>query len=67
MRTPSAPQPLVDNIAGYLQCMSSDAVAAAARGDIDVVALFRAELANRGLDLAGKWVGFEAARVGTWG
>lgn len=38
-------------------------LAAAARGEIDFNALAREELASRGLDLQGKWVGFEAARA----
>lgn len=62
MRTASArQQDLAGNIAGYLQCMDCEAIAAAARGEIDVAALFRTELASRGLDRSGKWVGFEAA------
>lgn len=39
-------------------------LAAAARGEIDLNRLAQEELASRGLDCAGKWVGFEvAARV----
>lgn len=35
--------------------------AAAARGEVDLNALARAELAARGLDQGGRWVGFDAA------
>lgn len=34
---------------------------AAARGEVDLNALARAELAARGLDQRGQWVGFDAA------
>lgn len=36
-------------IAEYIQCMDTQAIAAAARGDIDLLALFSAELASRGM------------------
>ena len=59
-------QALADKISDYLQCMDCDAVASAARGEIDVVGLFRAELVSRGLDRSGTWVGFgPAARLNT--
>lgn len=32
------------------------------RGEIDLLALVRSELANRGLDRDGKWVGFDEAK-----
>ena len=38
------------------------AVAAAARGELDLNRLARVELASRGLDRDGVWVGFERAR-----
>jgi hypothetical protein len=34
---------------------------AAARGDLDLNQLAREELASRGLDMAGQWVGFTQA------
>lgn len=45
----------------YLQTMPADALAAAARGDINLNTLARHELANRGLNRAAKWVGFPEA------
>jgi hypothetical protein len=48
--------------AEHMQPFPSAVLAAVARGEIDLNAIARAELANRGLDLAGKWVGFEAAK-----
>lgn len=51
----------IDNIAGYIQCMSTAAIAAAARGEVDIIGLLRAELGARGMDTSGKWVGFKRA------
>ncbi len=34
-----------------------------AAGDVDLAQLARAELANRGLDALGRWVGEQTARV----
>ena len=36
-------------------------LAAAVRGEVDALALIRRELAQRGLDHNGKWIGFPAA------
>ncbi len=47
---------------GFLQTALTKLLAAAARGEIDLNRLAREELANRGLDTKGQWVGFEAAR-----
>ena len=47
---------------GQLQCMGSAALAAAARGELDLNALARIELAARGQDESAKWVGFDKAR-----
>lgn len=44
-----------------LQGMHKDILIAAARGDIDLNALARIELANRGLGMSGHWVGFKEA------
>lgn len=46
-----------------LQSAATALLTAAARGEIDINALAREELANRGLDLNGQWVGFKAARA----
>ena len=44
-----------------LQTLGSDILAMAARGEIDLNALARMDLAARGLDADGQWVGFEKA------
>ena len=48
-------------IAEMLQTFDTDLLSAIARGEIDVGPLARAELANRGLNGAGRWVGFDKA------
>ncbi len=48
---------------GFLQTALTKVLAAAARGEIDLNRLAREELANRGLDTQGKWVGFTQARL----
>lgn len=40
----------------------TDLLLAAERGLIDIVKLARKELANRGLDADGNWIGFDEAR-----
>lgn len=51
-------------IAEQLQVFDIDLLAAIHRGEVDVAALARRELANRGVSPEGKWVGFpEAARL----
>ncbi len=57
----SAPEFTVDEL-GFIQTAQAKVLAAAARGEIDLNRLAREELAARGLDDQGKWVGFEAAR-----
>lgn len=47
---------------GNLQCMGSAALAAVARGELDLNALAIIELAARGQDENAKWVGFDKAR-----
>ena len=47
---------------GFLQTALSKVLAAAARGEIDLNQLAREELASRGLDTKGVWVGFERAK-----
>lgn len=57
----AAQQQPAQAISEYLQCIPSAAIAAAARGEIDLAALFRQELSSRGLNLQGQWVGFKQA------
>ena len=52
----------VDEI-GFIQIADTKVLAAVARGEIDLNRIAREELASRGLDLSGKWVGFDAARA----
>ncbi len=46
---------------GFIQLADSKILAAVARGELDLNAIARRELANRGLDRSAKWVGFPAA------
>jgi hypothetical protein len=46
---------------GFIQLASNKVLAAAARGELDLNRLAREELAARGLDQNGVWVGFEQA------
>ena len=45
-----------------LQLFRSDLLAAIARGEIDLNHLAKVELASRGLNSNGEWIGFEKAR-----
>jgi len=54
---------LTTKAAEQIQTMSADVLAALVDGEIDVHALLRAELAARGLNTSGQWVGFDAAKV----
>lgn len=47
--------------AAYIQTIPTEVLAAAARGEIDLNQLASYELASRGLDTTGKWVGYPAA------
>lgn len=51
----------VDEI-GFIQIALTKVLAAVARGELDLNRLAREELAGRGLDKQGEWVGFEAAK-----
>lgn len=51
----------VDEI-GFIQIALTKVLAAVARGELDLNRLAREELAARGLDKQGEWVGFEAAK-----
>ncbi|MBI3479450.1 MAG: hypothetical protein HY016_03700 [Nitrosomonadales bacterium] len=46
---------------GFIQTVLTKVLAAAARGELDLNRLAREELAARGLDQNGAWVGFHKA------
>ena len=48
---------------GFIQLADTDVLAAVARGEIDLNQIAREELASRGLDDQGRWVGFDQARA----
>lgn len=50
----------VDEI-GFIQIAHVKVLAAVARGEIDLNRIAREEIAARGLDKEGRWVGFERA------
>jgi len=50
----------VDEI-GFIQLATSKVLAAVARGELDLNQLAREELAFRGQDINGVWVGFDRA------
>lgn len=60
--TYSAANFTVDEI-GFIQIADTKVLAAVARGEIDLNRIAREELASRGLDQSGNWVGFDAARA----
>jgi hypothetical protein len=47
---------------GFIQTALNKVLAAAARGELDLNRLAREEMASRGLDRDGNWVGFDRAR-----
>lgn len=47
---------------GFIQLALTKVLAAAARGEIDLNQMARKELASRGLDDQGVWVGFPRAK-----
>jgi hypothetical protein len=49
---------------GFLQLADTAVLARIARGEVDLHTLVRRELAGRGCDDSGRWVGFAAAQ--TW-
>lgn len=55
-----------DNPEYLFSCVSADLVVQIANGDIDVLAYAKKEMANRGLDCKGDWVGFDQAKK-EWG
>jgi len=52
----------VDEV-GFIQVAMTKVLAAAARGELDLNRLAREELAARGLDDKGVWVGFDRAKI----
>jgi hypothetical protein len=56
----TAPGFTVDEI-GFIQIAHVKVLAAVARGEIDLNLIAREEIAARGLDKHGRWVGFERA------
>lgn len=51
----------IDEI-GFIQTADTKVLAAVARGEIDLNLIAREEMAARGLDQNGDWVGFDKAR-----
>lgn len=60
MYTENANRFTIDEL-GFIQTALTAVLAAAARGELDLNQLAREELAARGLDKQGHWVGFEKA------
>ncbi len=60
MYTENANRFTIDEL-GFMQTALTAVLAAAARGELDLNKLAREELAARGLDKQGNWVGFEKA------
>ena len=52
----------VDEV-GFIQIAMTKVLAAVARGELDLNRLAREELAARGLDDKGVWVGFDRAKL----
>ena len=46
---------------GDIQCMNTEVLCMVARGEIDLNQIAINELAARGLDETGKWIGFDKA------
>jgi hypothetical protein len=57
--TPPLPS---DDQLSFIQLATTTVLARVARGELDLKALARRELANRGCDPSGQWVGLERAR-----
>ncbi len=47
---------------GFIQIAATKVLAAVAKGELDLNRLAREELASRGLNQEGAWVGFDRAR-----
>jgi hypothetical protein len=52
----------MEKVSGALQLLSGQALRAVLMGEIDLTALARQEFGDRGYDLTGAWVGFEASK-----
>jgi hypothetical protein len=48
---------------GFIQIAPTDVLSAVAKGELDLNHLARLEMANRGLDKDGHWVGFYNAHL----
>ena len=55
-------KPITAEELGFIQTAPTALLVAAVRGELDLNRLARVELASRGLDRDGVWVGFERAR-----
>lgn len=51
----------MDDVEGVLQLMKNEVLAAVINGEIDLNEVARQEMAGRGLDKKGAWVGFQKA------
>lgn len=60
-KTDQAPAFTLDEL-GFIQIAHTQVLAAAARGELDLNQLAREEMASRGLDREGHWVGFDRAK-----
>jgi len=60
MYTENANRFSVDEL-GFIQIALTEVLAAVSRGELDLNKLAREELAARGLDQHGRWVGFQKA------
>ena len=60
MVTENAHRFSVDEL-GFIQIALTEVLAAVSRGELDLNQLAREELAARGLDQHGRWVGFQKA------
>lgn len=55
--------PVLDDLMGFLQLLKHATIAAAVRGEVDLRKLLCDELASRGIDERGQWIGFPKARA----
>lgn len=51
----------MDDVEGVIQLMKNEVLAAVINGEIDLNEVARLEMASRGLDKKGAWVGFRKA------
>jgi hypothetical protein len=58
----AATKAVADHIEGVLQLLDQDALVAVFEGRVDMNRIVREQLANRGFDPKGNWIGFPAAR-----